>query len=155
MEYDSDKQSVRIVEKGSLDNKKANKPHGELLTEIRNELRRYQLLAHRLSESGKQELVFVRERGFSRFAAETQALYKVIGVADLTAWENELMYQEIAPVSVKKWLTGNAKAKKDAVAAALIEYVGQQSYACDDESDAVAGGIAWLLSKVYIKQRLA
>lgn len=86
----------------------------------------------------------MRERGFSRFAAETQALSKVVGVTDFIAAFIMRSFEEIAPVSVKKTLTGNAKAKKDEVAAQLSKYVGDHSYACDDESDAVAVGIAWL-----------
>ena len=48
----------------------------------------------------------MRERAFSRFPQETQALFKVVGIADMAAW---------------------TCAKTD------------------DESDAVAVGVAWLL----------
>ena len=95
--------------------------------------------------------VLVREKGFSRFARETQALYKVFGVADLAAWQcGEKVYHELAPLSVKKIITGNGKASKADVAAALVQYVGAQEYPCDDESDAVAVGIAWLIQNGYI-----
>ena len=46
---------------------------------------------------------------------------------------------------VKKLLTGSGKASKDEVAAALEKYIVKQDYATDDESDAVAIGIAWLI----------
>jgi len=57
---------------------------------------------------------------------------------------------EIAPTTVKKLLTGSGKAEKDMVAAALERYIGNHEYATDDESDAVAVGIAWLNSKGYL-----
>lgn len=96
--------------------------------------------------------VLVREKGFSRFARETQALYKVFGVADLAAWNcNEKTFDEIAPLSIKKLLTGSGKASKSDVAAALQNYVGVRDYACDDESDAVAVGIAWLMQNNYLE----
>ena len=46
---------------------------------------------------------------------------------------------------IKKLLTGNGKASKEEVAAALEKYVGQQNYAVSDESDAVAAGVAFLI----------
>ena len=75
---------------------------------------------------------------------------KVIGVADLYAWAYGKVFDEIAPTAVKKLVTGNASAKKEEVASALTKYVGQQDYACDDESDAVAVGVAWLIQKGLI-----
>lgn len=90
--------------------------------------------------------VLVREKGFSRFPRETQALFKVVGVSDLAAWRcGEMTFCEIAPTTVKKILTGSGKASKQDVADALLPYVGHQKYACDDESDAMAVGVAWLL----------
>lgn len=63
--------------------------------------------------------VFVREKGFSRFPHETQALFKVVGVADLAAWQKcRAVYEEIAPSAVKKLLVGSGKASKEEVAAA-------------------------------------
>ena len=47
--------------------------------------------------------VFVREKGFSRFPNETQALFKVVGIADFTAWKyGHREFHEIAPTTVKK-----------------------------------------------------
>lgn len=90
--------------------------------------------------------VFVRERAFARFSRETLALSKVVGVADLAAWQcAQKSYIEIAPSAVKKFLTGSGKAGKEEVAASLEQFLGLQSYACDDESDAAAAGVAWLI----------
>lgn len=63
--------------------------------------------------------VFVREKGFSRFQHETQTLFKVVGIADLAAWRmRKTQFEEIAPTTVKKLLTGTGKASKEEVAAA-------------------------------------
>lgn len=94
----------------------------------------------------------MREQGFTRFSAETQALFKVVGVTDLAAWQSDsLVFYEIAPKSVKKIITGSGTASKAAVAAALVDYVGPQEYACDDESDATAVAVAWLVKNKYIE----
>ncbi|MBQ8962515.1 MAG: crossover junction endodeoxyribonuclease RuvC [Clostridia bacterium] len=118
-----------------MNNRGEKKCHGQILAEI------YKLI----TELAVDVAVFVREKGFSRFPHETQALFKVVGVADLAAWTTcRTEFMEIAPTTVKKLLTGSGKAEKDTVAAALEEYVGSHDYATDDESDAVAVGIAWL-----------
>ena len=53
----------------------------------------------------------MREKGFSRFPHETQALFKAAGIADLAAWQKcRAVYEEIAPASIIKLLTGSGKA---------------------------------------------
>lgn len=96
----------------------------------------------------------MREKGFFKFPAETQVLCKVVGVTDLYAWAfGHREFIEITPSVVKKLVTGKASANKEEVAAALESYVGEQEYACDDESDAVAVGIAWLIQNGLIKTK--
>ena len=83
--------------------------HGEILAAI------YDLIM----ELSADVAVFVREKGFSRFPHETQALFKVVGIADLAAWQHgKMQFEEIAPTTVKKLLAGSGKATKDDVAAA-------------------------------------
>lgn len=105
---------------------------------------------------------FIRERAFSRFHKETQTLNKVVGVADLALWnlrdavapldrggwiftDDNRQFMEIPPVSIKKLVTGNARANKEEVAKAIHQFVGTHEYKYDDESDAVAVAIAWLM----------
>ena len=119
-----------------LNNRGEKKCHGQILSEI------YEMI----TELAVDVAVFVREKGFSRFPHETQALFKVVGVADLAAWiTSRTEFVEFAPTTVKKLLTGSGKASKEEVAAALESYVGGQTYDSDDESDAVAVGLAWLM----------
>jgi crossover junction endodeoxyribonuclease RuvC len=127
-----------------LDSRASKSSHGELLADI------FDLL----TELAADATVFVRERGFSRFPHETQALYKVFGVADLAVWRcGKAAFHELAPTAIKKLLTGSGKATKEEVAAALERYVGRQCYATDDESDAVAAGLAWLIQTNRIEAR--
>ena len=125
-----------------LNNRSEKKCHGQILSEI------YELI----TELAVDVAVFVREKGFSRFPHETQALFKVVGVADLAAWRtSKTEFVEIAPTTVKKLLTGSGKASKEEVAASLRQYVGKQAYAVDDESDAVAVGVVWLIMNKMVE----
>lgn len=91
--------------------------------------------------------VFVREQGFSRYSKGTQTLFKVVGVSDLAIWQARRgQFHEIPPTIVKKVITGRGNATKDEVAAGLTRFVGERTYANDDQSDAVAVGVAWLLA---------
>lgn len=124
----------------------AKKTHGFRLCEIDNEIERY------LTEYEPTHIV--RERGFSRFPATTQTLFKVVGISDKTVYYHEGKdVHEIAPTSVKKLVTGNGKAAKKDVEKAVIErlQIDKTDYfANDDESDAAAVGLAYLIQKGLI-----
>lgn len=85
-------------------------------------------------------------------SAQTHAaLHKVVGVSDLYAWAfGNRQFEEIPPKTIKRFLTGDMNADKEMVARSLTKYVGKLDYESDDESDAVAVGIAWLMLKGYI-----
>lgn len=88
------------------------------------------------------------ERGFNRFVKATEQIQRVVGVFILTLQHNEIVaFTEITPKAVKKAVTGNGAAKKDEVALALPQFVGEQTYKTDDESDAVAVGIAFAIEE--------
>ena len=111
MRYESGKVTVERL--CHLNNHGEKKCHGQILAEI------YAMI----TELAVDVAVFVREKGFSRFPHETQALFKVVGVADLAAWTTcRTEFVEIAPTTVKKMLTGSGKASKEEVAAALKDH---------------------------------
>ena len=108
------------------------------------ELRRY------LSENPDAQIVRERaidkQRGPFNKSRTIEVLHKVVGVADLYAWAfGQKQFDEIDPRGVKSTVANNFTAEKDEVAKALTQFVGHWDYACDDESDAVAVGVAWLL----------
>lgn len=76
----------------------------------------------------------------------------MVGVADLYAWVlGNRVFDEIHPKTIKKMVANDQLAEKDAVASALIQFVGEREYECDDESDAVAVGVAWLMKNKMIE----
>ena len=101
--------------------------------------------------------VIVREQaldkqGGPRNSRVIEVLHKVVGVSDLYAWGfGGREFAEIHPKTIKKLVANDQLAEKDVVASALAQFVGPWEYACDDESDAVAVGIAWLLQQELIK----
>ena len=99
--------------------------------------------------------VLVREEALANIATSgrtVQVLHKVVGVSDLYAWAfRGVEFEEISPKTVKKLVTNDANAEKEVVAAALEQFVGKYEYECDDESDAVAVGVAWLLQQGLIE----
>jgi len=89
-----------------------------------------------------------------RSAKTIQTLHKVVGLSDLYAWAfGHRVFDEVHPITIKKIVTGSREADKEQVAKALPQYVGDLEYGSDDESDAVACGIAWLIQNKYIKNK--
>lgn len=95
--------------------------------------------------------VIVREQaldkqGGPRNSRVIEVLHKVVGVSDLYAWGlGGRIFEEVHPKTIKKLVANDQLAEKEAVASALAQFVGEREYECDDESDAVAVGVAWLL----------
>ena len=153
---DGDKAIIDQAVISSVDNKTKTKPRGQLLQEIA-------FHASALLAGAKEPLFLVREQSInncggkmahSSTAART-GISSVVGVMDLLAWQHgKRSWDEIYPVTVKKLLTGNGKAEKQEVAAALSGYLKGVTFKNDDESDAAAVAVAWLISHNQIKQIL-
>lgn len=138
---------LQVIRKSNIDNKNAkNKSHGQKLSEIAAELRAYLM--------NNSTMILVREEALANISTSAktiQVLHKVVGVSDLYAYAfGGKQFEEISPKTVKKLVTGDGLAEKDVVAKCLERYVGPQEYACDDESDAVAVGVAWLIEKGWL-----
>lgn len=144
--YHADTRTAEHISHGAVHNKSginAKKPHGQVLSEISEMFGRMLCVA--------PDGILVRERSFVKFAQETIALNKVVGIVDMLLWTSrKQQFEELTPTQIKKYLTGNAHADKDEVADGLIPYIGKQEYACDDESDAAATAIAFLISEGYL-----
>lgn len=130
---------VEIIEKGVINNKKI--PSNECpkkLNVIRDKI-------DALLKTYKTKAV-AKERGFSNGNARAgQQLYKVHGVADEVSFTHGFIVDEIATTSIKKNVGGNGKCTKEDVENNLPYYVGKQKYKTNDESDAVAVGLTWLM----------
>lgn len=147
----TDERKIRILEVCHVDNKKQTKwTQAQKLEATAKQLR---CLIHKY----KQFDAVVRERGFSRFAQTTQALFRVVGVSDLIAYE-ELAYkqiEEIPPTAIKSLIGGYGKATKEEVEDGLRQYlVAEQKdfkFVTDDESDAVAVTVTYAYKKGWLK----
>ena len=94
----------------------------------------------------------VKERSFSngRITA-TQQIYKVVGIWEMVSHlADQDSFAELTPSTVKKAVTGNGRATKQQVAAAVKEITGIDTKV-DDESDAIAVLIAYVQQEGLIK----
>lgn len=95
--------------------------------------------------------VVVREKAFSKFHRETQTLHKVVGVTDMILWQSrQITFLELTPTQIKKSIADHIRAEKEKVAAGLVSYLGEHEYSTDDESDAAAVAVAFLLIEGYL-----
>lgn len=132
----------------NVDNRRPNRTHGELL---------HQILLKMVYFFPEDDLAgfpvfFVREKAFNSRAAMSEiGIFKVVGLADWFLGRLGKTWHELYPVSVKKLVTGSGKADKIQVANALQVYLGERNYTTDDESDAAAVAVAWLIHHGQLK----
>lgn len=144
-----DNGTIKVNQLLSVDNKTdKKKSHGQLLEEIRTAFT--DLLYGKTNET----IFFVRETEVLHMKVPSERnVSKVVGLMDWILWKTaQLEWQSIYPVTIKKLVTGSGKAEKSEVADSLEKYVGKQEYKCDDESDATAVAIAWLIQQGQIKE---
>lgn len=146
----NDEEGTRITDVKflTIDNKTdKKKTHGHLLEEI------YAAFI-KLYPLGK-EVFAVRENEIMKVKVPSErSLSKVVGVMDWALWA--LFGKEwysVYPKTVKKLVAGSGKASKEEVADALEYYLGKQEYKFDDESDAAAVAVAWLIQHEQIKPK--
>lgn len=135
--------TIHVVDMSYVDNKHEI-VNGEKLYNIHRKISEY------INEYSPT--VTVREDSFSRFNAETKILGMANGATELTCWlslNNET--QLISPTTIKKLCTGSGRATKEEVALSIDSYCSHNDFETDDESDAVAVGIAWLIDNGYIQ----
>lgn len=144
--YNSETRMPALMRVSHVANVRSRKAIGKILSEIINEFADY--------IAGANVKVIVRERAFTHFNAETQALYKVVGATDMALWQIKgCSFQEMTPSSIKVHVTGSGKATKEEIAEAIGRYCEEcPEFAVDDESDAAAVGIAWLIKNGYVEQ---
>ncbi len=119
-----------LVACGDIKNN-SNMTHGKRLRRIRNEL----ILI--CSEYEINEIA--KEKGFSRFHKDTQALFKAHGITDEFFADYNL--KEYAATTIKKQVTGNGRATKAQVEKKVIEILklGKDfKFLSDNVSDAAA-----------------
>ena len=139
---------VKLLRVTSVNNKgkSGKKSHGQILYEIEKEFLNF--------IDGEIPDFFVREKEIMHMKNPSErSVTKVVGLTDILAFELGRTWHEIYPVSVKALVAGSGKAEKKDVADALPFYVGNWEYKNDDESDATAVTVAWLIENSQIKQK--
>lgn len=136
--------SIQLIDCGEI---KTNpkQSHGERLRVIRETLK--------TKIDGVQITDVVKERGFSRFPKETQALFKTHGIVEELFAEYGV--EEYAVTTIKKEVGGHGKATKEEVAKGVKEILGlsdDYSFISDNASDAVAVAITHILKMKYYKR---
>lgn len=112
--------------------------HGERLRVIREALQGV--------AKGEQITDVVKERGFSRFPAATQALYKTHGILEEMFAEFKVV--EYAVTTVKLSVGGSGKSSKEEVAAGTKRMLGlpeDYEFISDNASDAVAAALTHII----------
>ena len=98
-------------------------------------------------EKEPDPVFYVREKAaLSSFSLAMIGQAKMAGMADWLIWHSsQKQWHEITPNAVKRLVAGNGKAEKEEVAACLEGYIGKHEYRFDDESDAAAVAVAFLI----------
>jgi len=88
----------------------------------------------------------VIEKGFYRFAASTEAVFKVHGLVQYLFWDiPQVLY---APTTIKKLIGGKGNMKKEEIRDAVSKIFPEMVFANNDESDAVS------IALCFFKKRL-
>lgn len=114
LQYLTKERRAAVIKTSYVNNKYSRKCHGEILSEIAHELHVY-LKEYPDATLIREEALYASTKGTIKTVA---VLHKVVGVSDLYAWACDgREFQEISPLTIKKLITGNAKAEKEEVAA--------------------------------------
>lgn len=146
--FNTETKELKIEKIANVDNSTSRAKHGEILYDIAK------CFVHGFLDA-EDPKYFVREGGYvaNGFHMSEMAKFKVVGMMDFLVHNSGWNFDEIAPKSVKKIVTGDGTATKKQVADFLPNYVGERKYECYDESDAIAVGIAWLIKNGHIESK--
>lgn len=100
----------------------------------------------------RDKIIFVKEALSPKYFTDTITMAMSHAIAECSLevmFNGEERWEELHANTVKKVITGNGKATKEEVAEKLKDVFGEIKYEVDDESDAVALGLAWLLLNCY------
>ena len=145
---------ITDIQLASVDNKTdKKKTHGELLNDI------YECF-HEILPPFLGPLYLVRENEIMKVKVPSErSLSKVVGVMDWAAYKlgvnKSWEWYSIYPMTIKKLIAGSGKATKEEVAEGLEKFLGKQNYKCDDESDAAAVAVAWLIQQGQIRSDIS
>ena len=123
---------AQLIHLTSVDTKSL-KDHKEKLQLIGKELLK-------LKEEYPPKLLVI-ERGFMRFAASTEAVFKVVGVVQYLFSDIEQLFY--SPMTVKKWVAGKGNVKKDEIYRVVSKMYPDIQIEDFDQSDAISVGLCY------------
>ena len=97
---------------------------------------------------GEIPVILVREQAIpAKRSLNEIGVFEAVGVTTMWAWQKQRNeWIDIHPLMIKEMVAGNGKAEKDEVAKAVNEYFPEATFETDDESDACAVGLAYLIA---------
>lgn len=113
--------------------------------------KKLKLIADRLIELKEKYVpsVIVFERGFSRFAASTQAIFKTVGLVQYLFNDyNQIFYP---PATVKKLISGKGSSKKEEIYRIVKNRYGNVEFMDLDQSDSCSIGLAYFVREKGLK----
>lgn len=129
--------------------KNADKPHGEILDDV---LRAMSKFFHDKNDPIPSYYV-CEQAALGSMPMSIIGQAKMKGMTEWLLWRLGFSWHEITPNAIKNALTGYGLANKEEVEQSLSSYLKNVSYKCDDESDAAAVAIAWLISNGQISEK--
>jgi len=88
------------------------------------------------------------EKGFFRFMASSEAIWKVNGVCQYIFWDIEQI--QYAPASVKKAVGGKGNMKKEEIRDVVSKMFANIEISDEDQSDAVSVGLCFFMKEGII-----
>ena len=85
--------------------------------------------------------IIIIERGFYRFMASTETVFKVHGLCQYLFWDVEQIYYP--PATVKKCVGGKGNMTKEEIRDVVSTIYPAQEWKTDDESDAVSVALCY------------
>lgn len=132
-DYDHDR--IDVLHTTSLDNRYYGASHGWLLQNIFD----------KTVDLAMQADQYVRESAINDITISHPVMHKVHGAMDMALWHaQQRRFIDIPVRKIKRLVCGDELATKAVIMRSLTRYVGPHPYECNDESDAVAVGIAYL-----------
>lgn len=142
--------SVECINVNNKTSKKnADKPHGEILDDV---LRAMSKFFHDKNDPIPSYYV-CEQAALGSMPVSMISQAKAKGMTEWLLWRLGFSWYEITPDAIKNTLTGYGLANKKEVEQSLSSYLNNVSYNCDDESDAAAVAIAWLISHGQISEK--
>jgi Holliday junction resolvasome RuvABC endonuclease subunit len=95
--------------------------------------------------------IAIFEKGFFRYIASTEAIFKVVGLVQYIFSDYEQVFY--SPMTVKKWVAGKGNVKKDEVYRVVSKIYPEIMAEDFDQSDAISVGLCYFYMNNLITRK--